>query len=100
MKTMLYFVSVINGYMPKFYLIYFTTGAQKRTWLFLVKWTVGASIGDEKEKCSAAPMFGCGACRVCVPNRARSTFTPIIKEKSILGGYDCDTPNFLYIGKW
>ena len=31
-------------------------------WLSLVKWTVGATIGDEKEKCSAAPMFCCGAC--------------------------------------
>jgi len=59
---MLYFVSVINGYMPKSYLIYFTTGAQKRTWLSPVKWTVGTSIGDEKDKCSAAPMFCCGAC--------------------------------------
>jgi hypothetical protein len=32
-----------------------------------------------------------------VPNRARATFITIIKEKSILGGYDRDIPNFSFV---
>jgi hypothetical protein len=65
--------------------------------LSLHKWIVGGRTGDRKVKCSAALMFCGGACCICVPNIARASFSPNIKEKSILGGYDCDIPNISFV---